>query len=587
MDIICANCGRHLNSIEAAREHSRSCKKIPDGESIHWEPAPKSKMTQEEWEALINLINNPVVSNDDKQISNKENDNKLNLTNIICPNCGDRLFHDFKLLVWKCKECKRIYTYSELPKKRGKKTKRVINKAAEQEEAVENKQADKITADGTGKTSHNNRNKKTFNYKISQWLVAVLFIFAFSVCGLGISIFSGTFIPFWIFFGFSLIFSFEKWFSYITRKYKKIGNLYRLVLNLIILSIFGLLIWSGVKLFSQEFIKSSLNGSLIFLAELIFFIWMWRVISKNSWRWPSMKLTIFSIIILFSILAFAGVTPFDEYKNRFLDLFASDNSANDSLANAIATTVPNPVATDANTTSKIATSTPTTTPTSTPKNPSIDKLTGIYKNYYLGLVKEPKGVLNGNDCYGEFIILINNMDAKNPTYTELLNFLKSNETDEFPYEYTISVGGFYFGEAEDKIDLQRVKNIIDGTVQPNPPEVCADFAERLHNDAEKEGIRCGYVSLDIVGYTDPNNLGIASDAGHACNVFETTDKGFIYIDDTGIFLYGPSNCDKIVDVQVGKQYVPKSLFPEPGWYSTWDSIGTVINVFTTWDGDWR
>lgn len=144
---------------------------------------------------------------------------------------------------------------------------------------------------------------------------ALILIFVLSMIGLGISVFIGIFLPFWILLLFSLIYSIEKWFSYITRKHKFIGRLYRLFLNLSILSLLGLLVWSGIKLFSQELVQNSLIGSIIFIAEFVFFIWIWRVVSKNSWRWPSMKLTVFSLICLFVVFAFAGVKPMSSIKD--------------------------------------------------------------------------------------------------------------------------------------------------------------------------------------------------------------------------------------------------------------------------------
>ena len=156
--------------------------------------------------------------------------------------------------------------------------------------------------------------KKTGN-NISNWVLSLLLIFALSVMGLGITLFIGNSIPFWICLGFSTIYSVEKWFIYVTRKHKGIGKLYRLFLNLSILSLFGLIIWSGIRLFSQQFVQSSLAGSLVFLGEFVFFIWMWRVVSKNSWRWPSMKLTIFSLLAVSIIFAFAGVQPMSSYKD--------------------------------------------------------------------------------------------------------------------------------------------------------------------------------------------------------------------------------------------------------------------------------
>lgn len=98
-----------------------------------------------------------------------------------------------------------------------------------------------------------------------------------------------------------------------------VGMIYRLILNLAVLSLLGLLIWSGVALFTQDFMRSPLVGSIVFIIELIVFVWLFRVVLKNGWRKPSMKLTVFSLICLFLILAFAGVQPMAEYKNAAID----------------------------------------------------------------------------------------------------------------------------------------------------------------------------------------------------------------------------------------------------------------------------
>ena len=42
MDIICAKCGKHFSSIEAAREHRGHCKASNTDEELHWLPAKKS-----------------------------------------------------------------------------------------------------------------------------------------------------------------------------------------------------------------------------------------------------------------------------------------------------------------------------------------------------------------------------------------------------------------------------------------------------------------------------------------------------------------------------------------------------------------
>lgn len=91
---------------------------------------------------------------------------------------------------------------------------------------------------------------------------------------------------------------------------------------------------------------------------------------------------------------------------------------------------------------------------------------------------------------GHKITLVHNNGAIDPTYDQLLKFIASDTTDQIPYK--------------------------NGTF------TCGDFAERVQNNAEREGIRCGWVSIDL-----------DHGAGHACNVFNTTDKGTVFIDCTG------------------------------------------------------
>lgn len=492
MDIICARCGKHLNSIEAARAHR--CRDISDNEPFQFKPSKRSKISPEEWDQLVSSIN-----------------------------------------------------AKDTPSER--------------------------SAIKSAKEATKDRRRREVKKLVPDWAVALILIFALTLIGFAIGRFTKTEIPFYLLLGFSVIYSIEKWLRYYIRTSKSLGKIYRLVINVSILALLGLIIWSGVQLFSQQFLSNSVVGSIIFVAELVLFIWMWRVVSKNSWRWPSMKLTVFSLICLFLIFSFAGVQPLNEYKytifNKVSDFFASNsqtsNSGKDSQISGedILTTENFSEGNDTNTSAS------TTTIVS-----NIDSRTGEYKNYYLGLVKTSTGVLSGSECYGEFIILINNEDARNPTYLELVDFLKTDKTDTYPYQLTLSALDFYYGNAEDNIDLDKIADIIDGNSSPSAPRICADFAERLHNEAEKAGIRCGYVDIDSLN--------------HALCVFETTNSGLVFIDDTGkSYGFGPSNCDKVVEVEEGKEYIPMSLFPEAGWSDTWESLGIVEDIFITWDGDWR
>jgi len=540
MDIICARCGRHFNSIEAAREHK--CRENPEDEPIQWKRPRNSKISPEEWAKIVKSINKP---------------SEPTITKIVCPNCKKYLYYDFEKELWICKEksCKRIYKYSDLHKKRTSvKDKTSRTQAEERKPTINVNQEEKA-----GKTTVT---KKPPINAFPKWITAVLFVFAFSILGWGISLAVGNAIPLLMLIGFSIIFSIEKGFSHFTRRYKSIGKLYRLILNLSILSLLGLLIWSGVQLFSQQFFSNSIIGSFVFIAELILFVWIWKIVAKNSWRWPSMKLTVFTLIALFLVFSYAGVEPIKSYKDTAFSYIGSifSNSGEEIE--------------DVQQTPLSSTTTPVLETTSyEDETEKIDENTGIYEDYYLGLIKSPEGVLSGEECYGEFIILINNENAKNPTYAELVNFLKSDKTDEYPYQYTLTILDSYYGDAEDNIDLKRIQSIIDGIEEPDPPKICADFAERLHNNAEMNGIRCGYVEIGSIN--------------HALNIFETTDRGTIYIDDTGTFLFGPSNCDKRVDVREGIEYIPISLFPEFGWSDTWDSLGIIDDILITWDGEWR
>lgn len=143
---------------------------------------------------------------------------------------------------------------------------------------------------------------------------------------------------------------------------------------------------------------------------------------------------------------------------------------------------------------------------------------------------------------GQPIILTNNPIAKNPSWQQLTTFLKSDRTDQRRYD----LGLF----------------------------VCADFAQMLHNNAEKAGWRAAYVAIQLG--PSPDN---PTAAGHALNAFETTDRGLVFIDSTGVqSASGPSNADKVVVVVEGKNYIPQSIFPEPGWSVTWGNMGRVLAI---------
>jgi len=149
-------------------------------------------------------------------------------------------------------------------------------------------------------------------------------------------------------------------------------------------------------------------------------------------------------------------------------------------------------------------------------------------------IYEDGAILCGGD--GKPIELINNSNATNPTYAQLVAFITKDSTDKERYTATFS---------------------------------CGDFAEAVHNNAEEAGIRAAFVSIDFE----------ASGKGHALNAFQTIDRGLVYVDCTGEdlntllvrLLTGKeggedvrqdsnlNSWDKIAYIEIGKEYGALSI----------------------------
>jgi predicted nucleic acid-binding Zn ribbon protein len=144
------------------------------------------------------------------------------------------------------------------------------------------------------------------------------------------------------------------------------------------------------------------------------------------------------------------------------------------------------------------------------------------------LKEELQGTLPYSKANGIPIKLWNNLNGThNPTWKELKNFLNSDNTESIRYDYNSFV--------------------------------CGDFAERLHNNAERAGIRAAVV---IVYFT--------SGSPHAIDAFYTTDKGLVFIDCTGASFFDGyweeapfglgkvwrtyESEDKVAYISVGKEY---------------------------------
>jgi len=143
------------------------------------------------------------------------------------------------------------------------------------------------------------------------------------------------------------------------------------------------------------------------------------------------------------------------------------------------------------------------------------------------------------------VTVMDNPNARDVSYSELLNFLLEDQTDKIIY----------------------VENSF----------TCSDFSQTLQHNAEMKGIHCAWVYVDLLEISD-----------HSLNAFRT-DRGLIFIDDSGVEanVIHPFNMDKTVILNRGQGYCPDSLFPESGWTIKWmdKQMGTIIDYKIYWVGD--
>ena len=118
---------------------------------------------------------------------------------------------------------------------------------------------------------------------------------------------------------------------------------------------------------------------------------------------------------------------------------------------------------------------------------------------------------------------------KDPTYREMMNFIKQDKTDRMQY-------------VEDEY-------------------VCQDFAAEVCNNAEEKGIRCAYI---IINYPD---------GGHAIVAFDTIDRGLIYVE--------PQH-DELVKPVIGEHYY-QCVTPMSGYYyEEPDYDDTIETILVIW-----
>lgn len=129
-------------------------------------------------------------------------------------------------------------------------------------------------------------------------------------------------------------------------------------------------------------------------------------------------------------------------------------------------------------------------------------------NEQLAIVEETLdglGITIATSAECEDVALIDNPQAQNPTWQELMSFLAEDRTDKNDY----------------------IEDVYD----------CSQFSRDVHNNAEAAGIRAAEVQVGFKYET----------TGHALNAFLTTDYGLIYVDCT-------EEPDKIARIKTRKEY---------------------------------
>lgn len=124
---------------------------------------------------------------------------------------------------------------------------------------------------------------------------------------------------------------------------------------------------------------------------------------------------------------------------------------------------------------------------------------------------------------GAPVNMANNKKARDPSWEQLVWFLKCDNTDKEKY----------------------IDNVFN----------CVDYAEKLQNNAANAGWKAAFVGIDIRDDATDNV------SGHAINAFQTTDYGLVYIDCTRFKDETAYDADKLVKVEAGKQYQATYIFP--------------------------
>lgn len=175
----------------------------------------------------------------------------------ICPNCDRNLYYDSELLLWRCRNCSRIYTYHDL-----------------QNQRAYRKTGSRGTEQTRPRAEHSYRPAKKPRPR-------------------------GTLV------------------GHSTRKF--LMSIAKLLLCLLVIAEIGIVAWTGYRLFTHQI--ASVIGTLVFLAEIGLLIWIIRVLRSSRFRWrkPSFKLVFWPLVAITLVCAFAGIEPMSSAKDRVIN----------------------------------------------------------------------------------------------------------------------------------------------------------------------------------------------------------------------------------------------------------------------------
>lgn len=297
----------------------------------------------------------------------------------------------------------------------------------------------------------------------------------------------------------------------------------------------AVVIWAAVLAVIFDISKSAYDLLAAFIIYFIGFFICYVVIKKlfrNSPSWGAVKWGLaipFIALVLIFILAFIN--------GMIVGYGGSTSSSGVPYPPSVTPAITMPVVPPAppNVPGVIAPPEPPAVPSVAGSGGSVGQASGA--KVYSGI--DPNYAL----ADGDQVALTRNDKATNPTWAQVKSFMAQDQTDQIQYSLTSFV--------------------------------CADYAERIYDNAEARGIRTAFV---VISFQDDS-------VPHALNAFQTTDRGLVFIDSTqplvsvvttpGEKEFGVvTNYDNIGYVELGQPYGIVSL--STNW-------GTSYQDYVAWE----